>query len=186
MKPEPTQSFDELLGLPAESARPASLGDGSVELVLEPHLPAIEGEEPQEPVEPDHPETDTRVEIEIRGRVGRPKGTIAVRKAATRSSVTQQRLALEAGIREYAVHPNRRKLLRDALDRLFRIAAYGLDDNHAVRAAAVIFEKFLSSAKQEEEASGSAPPQVHIVIENATARVAPAAIDAQFTEVKRT
>jgi hypothetical protein len=170
-KPAPTQSFDELLGLPA---------------TVEVNLPAIEGEQPEEPVEPDHPETDTRVEIEIRERVGRPKGRIDVRKSATKSSVTQQRLALEAGIRDYMAHPNRRKLLRDALDRLLRVAAYGLDDNHAVRAAAVLMEKFLSSAKQEEEISGSGPPQVHIVIENATARVAPPAIEAQFTEVKRT
>lgn len=161
-KPAPTQNLDDLLGL------------NEVEF----HAPAVvDDSETTEEVE------DTEEEVAKR-RGGRPKGSINVRKSATKSSVTQQRLALEAGLRDYMVHPNRRILLRDALDRLLRVAAYGLEDKDAISAGRVLFEKLLSTAKQEEEAVGNAPPQVHIIIENATARVAPPAIDAQFTEVK--
>lgn len=167
MKPTQTPSIDELLGLPVEH---------------EFNAPAV-----IEPEEPDEPEEQHDVEAyHANGRRGRPRGSVSVRKQASKSSVTQQRLALEAGLRDYMQHPNRRKLLRDALDRIMRVAAYGSDDNHAVRAFSALFEKLISPAKQEEEVAGHAPPQVHIVIENATARPAPKAIDAEFTEVKRT
>lgn len=172
-----TQSLDELLGVETEFHAPA--------LVEEPPE-EVEGSEPE-------PKTDAEVEIVVRehnarmekGRRGKAKGAISTRKQATKSSVMQQRLALEAGIRDYMEHPNRRLLLRDALDRLLRTAAYSSDDNHATRAMAVLFEKLVSSVKQEEEAASNAPPQVHIVIENATAKPVKA-IDADFTEVKGT
>lgn len=163
MQPKPTQNLDELLGVESEFHAPAVVEDS----------------------EPEAPEEQHDVEVYLKtGRAGRPRGSINVRKSATKSSVTQQRLALEAGLRDFMVHPNRRLLLRDALDRLLRVAAYGIEDKDAISAGRVLFEKLLSTAKQEEEATGTAPPQVHIIIENATARVAPPAIDAQFTEVK--
>lgn len=162
-KPAPTQSLDDLLGIETEF-----------------HAPAV-----VEETEPEAPEEQHDVEVYLKkGRGGRPRGSVNVRKQATKSSVMQQRLALEAGLRDYIEHPNRRLLLRDALDRLLRVAAYGLEDKDAISAGRVLFEKLMSTAKQEEEAAGTAPPQVHIIIENATARVAPPAIDAQFTEVK--
>jgi hypothetical protein len=176
-KPAPTQSLDDLLGVETEFHAPAVVDEPTEE---------VEGSEPD-------PKTNEDIEIAVtqyvarveKGRRGRPKGSIVPRKAATKSSVTQQRLALEAGIRDYMEHPNRRLLLRDALDRLLRTAAYSSDDNHATRAMGVLFEKLVSSAKQEEEAAGNAPPQIHIVIENATARPVKA-IEAEFTEVKGT
>ena len=127
---------------------------------------------------------DSEAEYEAR-KLARPKGRIAPRKQASKSSLTQQRLALEAGIRDYMEHPTRTKLLRDALDRSLRIAAYGLEDKDAIAAFRVIFEKFVSSPKQDEEAAGAAPPQVTIVIENATVKPAPQAIDAEFTDTTR-
>jgi hypothetical protein len=166
MQPKPTQNLDELLGIESEF-----------------HAPTVAEEPPPEPDEAQFTDEVPEVEIVARRR-GRPKGSINVRKQATKSSVTQQRLALEAGLRDYMEHPNRRLLLRDAFDRILRVAAYGIEDKDAISAMRVLLDKFMSTAKQEEEAAGNAPPQVHIVIENATARVAPPAIDAQFTEVK--
>jgi hypothetical protein len=124
--------------------------------------------EPRKDIAPVDP--DDYIERYAVGRQTKPTGKIRVRKQASKSGVMQQRLALEAGIRDYISHPKRLKIMRDALDRLFRIAAYGLEDKDSVAAGRVLFEKVMSSAKQEEEASRDAPPQVTIVIENATIR----------------
>jgi len=132
-------------------------------------------DEPLEPAEAPEPEK--------RG-VGRPKGSIAVRKSATKNSVMQQRLALEAGIRDFLVGPANRKMLEDAIDRILRVAAYGLEDKDSVAAFRVLSEKLLSSAKQEEDTAQSSAPQVTIVIENATIKAPQPAIEAEFSEVK--
>lgn len=133
---------------------------------------------------PDHPDYVAPPE---RGR-GRPKGSKSVseRKQATKSSVTQQRIALEAGLREYIAHPEQRQILSDALDRILRISAYGLEDKDAVAAARVLFDKLLSSVKQEDDATQREVPTVTIEIVNAT--VKPGAerpvIEVPFSEVK--
>lgn len=126
---------------------------------------------------------DTEEQVEKRKR-GRPKGSISVRKQATKSSVSQQRLALEAGIRDYVSGNGRLEILRDAIDRTLRIAAYGFEDKDAVAAMRVLLDRFMAPAKQEEEASGTAPPAVTIVIENATVKAAPKAVDAEYTVIK--
>jgi len=120
------------------------------------------------------------IERYAEGRAKKPSGKIKVRKMASKSGVMQQRLALESGIREYIAHPKRLRVMRDALDRLFRIAAYGLEDKDSVAAGRVLFEKLVSPAKQEEEVSRNDAPSVTIVIENATIRqgAEPKVIDA--------
>lgn len=128
-------------------------------------------------------EPHDHIEAQAKGRGGRPRGRVDNRIAATKSSVMKQRLALEAGLRDYIAHPNRRKMLRDALDRIMRIAAYGIEDKDAVRAWAVLSDKLMSTAKQEEEASSNKAPEVRIVIENATIKQIPV-IEAVYTEVK--
>lgn len=174
-KPAPTQNFNELLGLDEAEFNPPTVVD-------EPPPEEVEGADTAGPIEV---VIEQHVERQNRGRRGRPKGSIAVRKQATKNSIMQQRIALEAGLRDYMEHPNRRILLRDAMDRILRVAAYGLEDKDSVSAMRVLLEKLMSTVKQEEEATGHAPPVIQIEITNATARVAPPAIEAQFTEVKR-
>jgi hypothetical protein len=130
-------------------------------------------------VEPPH----DHLEAQAKGRGGRPRGRVDNRVESTKSSVMKQRLALEAGLREYIAHPNRRKMLRDALDRIMRIAAYGIEDKDAVRAWAVLSDKLMSTAKQEEEAGSQKNQEITIVIENATVKKLPV-IDGIYTEVK--
>lgn len=125
---------------------------------------------------------DTEEQFAAKKR-GRPKGSVYPRKQATKSSVSQQRLALEAGIRDYVSGSGRLEILRDAIDRTLRIAAYGFEDKDAVAAMRVLLDRFMAPAKQEEEASGAAPPSVTIVIENATVKAAPVAVDAEYTVI---
>lgn len=129
---------------------------------------------------PDHP---AYVAPEKRPR-GRPQGAVENRKEATKSSVMQQRIALEAGLREYIAHPERRKMLQEALDRILRVAAHGLEDKDSVAAARVLFDKLMGSVKQEEDTTQSGAPQIQIVIENATLKPPQPAIEAEFSEVK--
>ena len=119
-------------------------------------------------------------------KVGRPKGStsVSLRKMATKNSVLQQRLALEAGLRDFIAGPANRKMLEDAIDRILRVAAYGLEDKDSVAAFRVLSEKLLSSAKQDEDAAQGGAPQVTIVIENATVKKPQPAIEAEFSEVK--
>jgi len=137
---------------------------------------------PQLPAVVDNEVEDTEEQYEKRKR-GRPKGSVSVRKQATKSSVTQQRLALEAGIRDYISGSGRLEILRDAIDRTLRIAAYGFEDKDAVSAMRVLLDRLMATAKQEEEATGHAPPAVTIVIENATVKPAPKVVDAEYTEI---
>lgn len=132
---------------------------------------------------PDHPDYVAPPDREV----GRPKGSksmVPERKQATKSSVTQQRLALEAGLREYIASPKNRELLSAALDRILRISAYGLEDKDSVAAARVLFDKLLSSVKQEEDAVQGGAPTVTIEIVNATIKPAAPVIEAHYSEVK--
>jgi len=160
--PNETDQFSELLGID-EFQAPVPVGEDSKTLV---------------PVDP-----EDYIERLAKGRGGRPRGRVDNRKGATKTAVMQQRLALEAGLRDYIAHPNRRKMLRDALDRILRIAAYGLEDKDAVRAWGVISDKLMSPAKQEEEASQSKNTEIKIVIENATVKALPV-IEGEIIQVK--
>jgi len=114
----------------------------------------------------------------VPGSSGNPKG----REAGSKNFVTKERLALEGAIRAYLGNANLRPKLIKAVDRLIDIAGESPDEKVAVNAMKVLFDKILSSAKQDEDGSIKEAPEVRIIIENATARVAPKVIDAEFTE----
>ena len=114
----------------------------------------------------------------VAGRSGNPKG----REVGSKNYVTKERLALEGAIRAYIGNANLRPKLIKAVDRLIDIAGESPDEKVAVNAMKVLFDKILSSAKQDEDGSIKEAPEVRIIIENATARVAPKVIDAEFTE----
>jgi hypothetical protein len=112
-----------------------------------------------------------------KGGPGRPKGS--------RNMITQERLALEQVLRAYLGDPKQIKKATAAIDRLFSIAATG-DDKEAIMAVKVLFDKIMTSPKQED--SSDKQPQVTIILEDRLegdkARPVEVILDSTATEVK--
>ena len=100
---------------------------------------------------------------------------------ARKAAITPDK-ALEGALREYMGKPERKAKIIKAVDRLIDLAAESPDEKVAVNALKVLLDKVMSSAKQDEDGATREAPEVRIIIENATARVAPKIIDAEFTE----
>jgi hypothetical protein len=116
------------------------------------------------------------------GQSGNPAG----RKPGSKNYVTQQRLAMEAALRDYMHTPTRRAKIMKLIDRVLDVGLTG-EDKNAVAAAKIIFDKVLGSVKQDDDASSKAPPKVVVVIENATKRPASVKVeDAQYTDTTET
>lgn len=101
----------------------------------------------------------------VKGQSGNPKG----RQKGSRNVATHERLALEATLRAYLSEGKNRGKIKKALDRLIGLAADHGDPEIAIKAMKILADKVLVQPKQEEDRSGIESPQVHIVIENATA-----------------
>lgn len=116
----------------------------------------------------------------VAGQSGNPAG----RPVGSKNYVTEQRLAMEAALRDYMHTPTRRARLMKLIDRVLEIGLTG-EDKNAINAAKIMFDRVLSGAKQEDDAGGKTPPRVVVVIENMTQQPAKVAVitEGQFTEV---
>lgn len=92
------------------------------------------------------------------------------REKGSRNVATQERLALEAVLREYMNQPEKVQLIERAIDRLMNIAAFSDEEKNAVAAIKVLTDKVLATAKQEDQNTEQKAPVVHVVIDNLTAR----------------
>jgi hypothetical protein len=97
------------------------------------------------------------------GASGNPKG----RPPGTRNWITIERENLELALRQYMGRPDQRNKLLAAVDRLINITLNSEDDT-AVKAMKILFDKVLPSPKPADEAVADHKPSVHITIENAT------------------
>lgn len=116
----------------------------------------------------------------VAGQSGNPAG----RPVGSKNYVTEQRLAMEAALRDYMHTPARRARIMRLIDRVLEIGMTGTDKD-AINAAKIMFDRVLSGAKQEDDIGGKTPPRVVVVIENMTQQPAKVAVitEGQFTEV---
>ena len=89
--------------------------------------------------------------------VGRPKGS--------RNRITEERLALEAALREYLGEEGNANKAKAAIDRIFTIASQG-EDKDAIQAIKLLLDKVMTSPKQEETGGGGSNT-LHITIDRA-------------------
>lgn len=103
----------------------------------------------------------------IKGHSGHPAGRTKGRKNRIKELQTLHELAL----REYIADPERQDKVMESLDNLFRIAGGGTEDhpvenNHAVSAAKLIFDRLMPKASPGEDKGAQAPSAVQVTIVN--------------------
>lgn len=86
----------------------------------------------------------------VKGQSGNPAG----RRKGLKNYITEERLLLEAALREYAGSDKNKNKLLKAIDRLIDISVNG-EDKVAVNALKVLLDKVMPAASSQNEEDGN-------------------------------